>query len=218
MTGRSCDSRPHPQAEARPQAEVVRRGSQSRRRHEIGRTCTSRRTRHVSGGCMRRWIRVALVAALIVPLAVELAPTAQGGSSFAVGIPTIVDPIRGAGEPDIVVDNGGNALITGPGGSGSQTSWFWRSRDGGLTYPLLGPSGGDMICPASGGGDSLVVPDRATNTLYLTDQEALADIGSGVLPENGAPQTQCATAPAVTADRPFEAVFSAGTSAVSKAD
>src|SRR4051794_23468132 len=167
---------------------------------------------------MRRFIRLVLVAVLVVPLAIELAPTATGENQFKVGGPTIVDPIRGAGEPDITVDNHGNALITGPAGSGAQTSWFWRSRDGGQTYPLLGPSGGHMICPASGGGDSLVVPDRATNTLYLTDQEALADIGSGVLPENGAPQMQCATAPAVTADRPFEAVFSGGTSAVSKAD
>jgi hypothetical protein len=130
----------------------------------------------------------------------------------------MVDPIRGAGEPDIAVDNNGNALITGPAGSGAQTSWFWRSRDGGLTYPLLGPSGGHMVCPASGGGDSLVVPDRATNTLYLTDQEALADIGSAVLAPDGSRQTMCATAPAVTADRPFEAVFPAGTSAVSRAD
>jgi hypothetical protein len=165
---------------------------------------------------MRRWNRVALVAALIVPLAFELAP-AQGATPFAVGIPTIVDPIRGAGEPDIVVDNKGNGMITGPGGSGAQTSWFWRSRDGGKTYPLLGPSGGHMVCPASGGGDSLGVVDRADGTLYLTDQEALADVGTAVLKPNGAMQSQCATAPAATADRPFEAVFSAGTSAVSKA-
>src|SRR5207302_5864584 len=130
--------------------------------------------------------------------------------------PTVVDPIRGAGEPDIAVDNGGNALITGPAGSGAQTSWFWHSADGGLTYPLLGPSGGHMICPASGGGDSLVVPDRATNTLYLTDQEALADIGTSVLSPDGSQQKASADAPAVTADRPFEAVFSAGTSDVSK--
>jgi hypothetical protein len=166
---------------------------------------------------MRRWKRVALVAALIVPLAFELAP-AQGATPFAVGIPTIVDPIRGAGEPDIVVDNAGNGMITGPGGSGAQTSWFWRSRDGGRTYPLLGPSGGHMVCPASGGGDSLGVVDRADGTLYLTDQEALADVGTAVLKPNGAMQSECATAPAATADRPFEAVFSAGTSSVSKAD
>src|SRR3954463_9445589 len=167
---------------------------------------------------MKVAIRVLGVVVLVIATAVLLTPSAESNDTFKVGIPTIVDPVRGAGEPDITVDNHGNALITGPGGSGSQTSWFWRSRDGGQTYPLLGPSGGHMICPASGGGDSLVVPDRATNTLYLTDQEALADIGSGVLSENAAPQMQCATAPAVTADRPFEAVFSAGTSAVSKAD
>ena len=166
---------------------------------------------------MRRWTRLALVVALIIPVAVELAPTAEGKPRFTVGIPTIVDPIRGAGEPDIVVDNDGNALITGPGGSGAQTSWFWRSRDGGRTYPLLGPSGGHMVCPASGGGDSLVTPDRATNVLYLTDQEALADVGSAVLNPDGSMETACATAPAATADRPFEAVFSAGTSDVSKA-
>ena len=167
---------------------------------------------------MRRVVRLALVIALVAPLVIELAPTASGENQFNVGIPTIVDPIRGAGEPDIAVDNGGNALITGPGGSGSQTSWFWKSRDGGRTYPLLGPSGGHMVCPASGGGDSLVVTDRATNTLYLTDQEALADVGSAVLAPDGTMSTACATAPAATADRPFEAVFSAGSSAVSRAD
>ena len=166
---------------------------------------------------MRRWIRVALVVALVVPLAVELAPSAQGEAPFAVGIPTIVDPIRGGAEPDIVVDNNGNALITGPGGSGAQTSWFWHSRDGGRTYPLLGPSGGHMVCPASGGGDSLGVVDRADNTLYLTDQEALADVGSMVIHGDGTSEKACATAPAATADRPFEAVFSAGPSDVSKA-
>src|SRR3954452_122788 len=166
---------------------------------------------------MRRWIRVALAGALIAPLAFEMAPNAQGGSRFTVGVPTIVEPIRGAGEPDMVVDNQGNPAVTGPGGSGSQTSWFWHSKDGGQTYSLLGPSGGHMVCNASGGGDSLGVIDRKTNALYLTDQEALADVGSAVLQHDGTMQTACATAPAATADRPFEAVFSAGTSAVSKA-
>src|SRR5689334_8024736 len=134
---------------------------------------------------MRRWTRVALVGALIAALAFELTP-AEGATPFAVGVPTIVDPVRGAGEPDLVVDNQGNGLITGPGGSGSQTSCFWRSRDGGKTYPLLGPSGGHMVCPASGGGDSLGVVDRKDGTLYLTDQEALADVGSAVLKPGGA--------------------------------
>lgn len=167
---------------------------------------------------MRKFTRLLLVVALVVPAALYFAPTAESADRFRVGIPTVVDPIRGAGEPDIAVDNNGNALVTAPAGSGAQTSWFWHSADGGLSYPLLGPSGGHMVCAASGGGDSLVVPDRATNTLYLTDQEALADIGSSVLRPDGSQSTACATAPAVTADRPFEAVFSAGTSSVSRAD
>src|SRR5438477_10856301 len=139
---------------------------------------------------MRRAVRLLVVVALAVPALLVLAPTAESADTFRVGIPTIVDPVRGAGEPDIAVDNGGNALITGPAGSGSQTSWFWHSADGGLTYPLLGPSGGHMVCAASGGGDSLVVPDRAknSNNLYLTDQEALADIGSAVLHPDGSQQ------------------------------
>ncbi|MEY2403604.1 MAG: hypothetical protein QOD38_1155, partial [Acidimicrobiaceae bacterium] len=165
---------------------------------------------------MKRAIRLLVVVAAAVLAVAVLAPTANSADTFRVGIPTVVDPIRGAGEPDMAVDNNGNALITGPGGSGSQTSWFWHTADGGLSYPLLGPSSGHMICPASGGGDSLVVPDRATNTLYLTDQEALADIGSSVLRPDGSLQSACATAPAITADRPFEAVFSPGTSAVSQ--
>src|SRR5438309_401957 len=137
-------------------------------------------------------------------------PAAASTSTFKVGIPTIVDPIRGVGEPDLLVDNSGNALISGPGGSGTQTSFFWHSRDGGLTYPLLGPSGGHLICPASGGGDSLGVIDRATNDTYLTDQESLADLGTGKLTSSGAFTKACASAPAISADRPFEGVLNTG--------
>lgn len=147
--------------------------------------------------------------AIAIGLLMPVTPT-RADSSFAVGVPTIVDPIRGVGEPDIVVDNNNNALISGPGGSSTATSFFWRSRDGGLTYPLLGPSGGHWICPASGGGDSLGVIDRATNDLYLTDQESLADLGTGKLTTSNAFTSACATAPAVSADRPFEGVLNTG--------
>src|SRR2546425_7292581 len=78
---------------------------------------------------MGRVVRLLLVVALAVPVALVLAPSAQSADSFRVGIPTIVDPIRGAGEPDIAVDNDGNALITRPGGAGSQTSWVWHTAD-----------------------------------------------------------------------------------------
>jgi hypothetical protein len=145
--------------------------------------------------------------------------TSHAATAFTVGIPTVVDPVRGVGEPDIVVDNRNDALITGPGGSGTQTSFFWRSRDGGLTYSLLGPSQGHWVCPASGGGDSLGVYDRKTNDMYLTDQEALADIGSAKVDgATGAVSSQCATAPAAGADRPFEGVLDSTTAPQNVAD
>src|SRR5258708_4984796 len=122
---------------------------------------------------------VAAVAGLRSAVSLFGAPVpSHAATAFTVGIPTVVDPVRGVGEPDIVVDNNNDALITGPGGSGTQTSFFWRSRDGGLTYPMLGPTQGHWLCPASGGGDSLGAYNRRTNDMYLTDQEALADIGS----------------------------------------
>ena len=163
---------------------------------------------------LRRPVRAALGAAalgaMVLTAAAPVRTVAATTSAFAAGVPTVVDPIRAAGEPDIAVDNNNNALITGPGGSGTQTSWFWRTRDGGLTYPLLGPSGGHYICPASGGGDSLVVTDRATNNLYLTDQEAWASLGTGLLKPDNSVTAACATAPAISADRPFEAVLPTG--------
>jgi hypothetical protein len=169
----------------------------------------------------RRFARLGLAlaggAAVALPLG-SAAITTQAAAPLAVGIPTVVDPIRGVGEPDMIVDNRNNAVITGPGGSGTQTSFFWRSRDGGLSYPLLGPSQGHWVCPASGGGDSLVVQDRKTGDIYLTDQEALADIGSAKLSgSSGAVTKQCATAPGVTADRPFEAVLNSSAAPQGKA-
>src|SRR3954469_8653345 len=155
--------------------------------------------------------KIGAAAVVLVPVAYLAVPSADASPGFAVGVPTVVDPVRGAGEPDIAVDNNGNAVITGPAGSGAQTSWFWQSQDQGLTYPLIGPSSGHAVCAAAGGGDSLAVVDHSSNTAYLTDQEALADIGTAVLAPDGSMTPACANAPAITADRPFEAIIPAGT-------
>jgi hypothetical protein len=163
---------------------------------------------------------VALAGAVAVAVPLAGAPSlSHAQTAFRVGIPTVVDPVRGVGEPDLVVDNHNNALITGPGGSGTQTSFFWHTRDGGLSYPLLGPSPGHWICPASGGGDSLGVYDRKTGDMYLTDQEALADIGSAKIDgSTGAVSTACASAPGLGADRPFEGVLNSPTAPQNVAD
>ena len=163
----------------------------------------------------------ALAAAAALCSAAAIAPgaPAHAQSRFAVGIPTVVDPVRGVGEPDLIVDNSGNPLVTGPAGSGAQTSFFWRSPDGGQTYSMLGPSQGHWVCPASGGGDSLAVMDQRTGDIYLTDQEALADIGSAKIDgATGQVTSQCATAPGATADRPFEGVLDSTTAPQTRAD
>jgi hypothetical protein len=163
---------------------------------------------------VRAALGVAALGAILLTTAAPLRTAAATSSAFAVGVPTVVDPIRAAGEPDIAVDNNSNALITGPGGTGTQTSWFWRTKDQGQTYRLLGPPGGHYICAGSGGGDSLGVMDRATNEIYVIDQEALASLGLSKLNANTNALTapECANAPAVGADRPFQAVIPTGNS------
>ena len=156
----------------------------------------------------------ALVTAAVTGPAPARAHAATDPGTFSVGLPTVVDPIRGVGEPDILVDNNNNPMVTGPGGSSAATSFFWYSKDGGLTYPLLGPANGHMICPASGGGDSLGTIDHATNQIYLVDQESLADLGFGTFdPKTGAVSAGCANNSEATADRPFEGVLSANSAA-----
>jgi hypothetical protein len=126
---------------------------------------------------------------------------------FAMGAATVVDPIRGVGEPDIAVLSTNSPFISGPGGSSTQTSFFWNSRDGGQTFMLRGPHNGHWICPALGGGDSLNVVDRKTNDMYVIDQESLLDLGMGKIDgSTGAVNAKCLNAPGVTADRPFLAV------------
>ena len=89
------------------------------------------------------------------------------------GVSTIVDPIRGVGEPIIAIDHDNNAWISGPGGSSTQTSFFWHSRDGGETYPLAGLPGGHWVCSSTGGGDSHLLIDHVNGDVYVTDQQSL---------------------------------------------
>ncbi|MDX6286997.1 MAG: hypothetical protein QOG53_2482 [Frankiales bacterium] len=130
------------------------------------------------------------------------ASSAQGG--FAVGVPTVVDPVRGAGEPIITLDKHGSPWISGPSGTSTQTSWFWRSRDRGESYQLYGPSGGHWVCPHTGGGDSLLAYDKLSDQMYVADQEALASIATGRYDlATGNLSSACLATPAMTADRPF---------------
>src|SRR4051794_40922263 len=94
--------------------------------------------------------RVFVVLSTLGVLAVGLVSSpsvASTSSRLQIGIPTVVDPIRGAGEPYIAVDAKGDPWVTGPGGSTVLTSYFWKSPDGGQTYTMKGPPGGHWLCP-----------------------------------------------------------------------
>jgi hypothetical protein len=171
-----------------------------------------------------RIVTLAAVAGLAVVLSGGSQP-ARAQAGFHVGVPTIVDPIRGGGEPFIAVDNASNTWISAPAGTSTQTSWFWHSRDQGLTFPVVGPSGGHWVCNAanvqvaSGGGDSHILIDHTTGDVYVVDQEALASLGFGKADASGQHLTSsCVSAPAVSADRPFQALLHPGAAPQSTAD
>lgn len=140
-------------------------------------------------------------------------PARAASAGLSAGVPTFVDPIRSADEPDIVVGRDGNAMISGPGGSSAQTSFFFRSRNGGQSFPGLGPANAHWICNQTGGGDSLGAVDPTTGDIYVTDQESLANLATGRIAADGTLTSSCTTAPPLTADRPFDAVLPAGSAA-----
>ncbi len=77
-------------------------------------------------------------------------PSSSNGITFDHA--NLNDPVRMVGEPDIVIDNQGGTYVSGPGGSTTQASWFWKSDDKGIQWHVIG-------CPAksncqNGGGDT----------------------------------------------------------------
>jgi hypothetical protein len=81
------------------------------------------------------------------------------------------DPIRMVGEPDIVIDNNGGIYVSGPGGSTTQASWFWKSTDKGLQWHLIG-------CPLksncqNGGGDTEITIAR-NGDVFASDLQTLS--------------------------------------------
>jgi hypothetical protein len=94
-------------------------------------------------------------------IATEFSPASidSPSTNFSNGITfdhaNLNDPVRMVGEPDIAIDNHGGIYVSGPGGSTTQSSWFWKSKDNGIQWHLIG-------CPdksncQNGGGDTEIV-------------------------------------------------------------
>ncbi|MFL6240977.1 MAG: hypothetical protein ACJ735_15965 [Actinomycetes bacterium] len=158
----------------------------------------------------RRLIAASAAALAGISLLTLPALRAQGASSgLTLGVPTVVDPIRGGAEPYIAVDRDNQPFVSAPGGTSVQTSWYWTSRDHGLTYQNLGPSTGHWVCDSTGGGDSSLAYDKVANQMYLMDQQALVDVASGRydVSNHTLAAHKCFSDPALTADRPFQGVL-----------
>src|SRR5438093_8486042 len=79
-------------------------------------------------------------------------PTTNFSNGITFDHANLNDPVRMVGEPDIAIDNHSGIYVSGPGGSTTQASWFWKSEDKGIQWHLIG-------CPAksncqNGGGDT----------------------------------------------------------------
>ena len=80
------------------------------------------------------------------------------------------DPVRMVGEPDIEVDDQSGIYVSGPGGSTTQSSWFWKSTDHGMQWHLVG-------CPLkancqNGGGDTEIAIAR-NGDVFASDLQTL---------------------------------------------
>ena len=112
--------------------------------------------------------------------AVAFAP-AQGvlgapSSSLSNGITfdhaTLNDPVRMVGEPDIAIDSKGGIYVSGPGGSTTQASWFWKSEDKGIQWHSVGVIPEAKSNGQNGGGDTEITIAN-NNDVFASDLQTL---------------------------------------------
>ncbi|HJT82117.1 MAG TPA: dockerin type I domain-containing protein [Chthoniobacterales bacterium] len=106
----------------------------------------------------------------MAPAAATIGPSTNLSNGITFDHATWNDPIRMVGEPDIVIDYNGGIYVSGPGGSTTQASWFWKSTDKGLQWHLIG-------CPLksncqNGGGDTEITIGR-NNDVFASDLQTL---------------------------------------------
>jgi hypothetical protein len=97
-------------------------------------------------------------------------PTTNFSNGITFDHANLNDPVRMVGEPDIAIDANGGIYVSGPGGSTTQASWFWKSQDNGLQWHLIG-------CPnksncQNGGGDTEIILAR-NNDVFAADAQTL---------------------------------------------
>jgi uncharacterized repeat protein (TIGR01451 family) len=118
------------------------------------------------------FVVVAAIASAPVGVAVsqQSGPTTNLSNGITFDHANLNDPVRMVSEPGITVDSAGDMYVHGPGGSTTQSSWFWKSTDKGIQWHLVG-------CPLksncqNGGGDTDVVTGN-NNDVFATDLQTL---------------------------------------------
>jgi hypothetical protein len=151
-------------------------------------------------GGMRPVVGRAAAASTVASPAAARAVAATSGGALAFGQPTMAG-VNGFGfEADLRLDptNANTIYMSAPGTGGANTSWIWRSLDGGRTFkwiPATTPSTagteGKVDSPCVGGGDTELAVDPA-GRLYFNDLSlanftvARSDDGGRTLPCNAA--------------------------------
>ena len=138
------------------------------------------------------WLARLGVAGLFLPLVTAPQPlvqVAQAASAITFETPSVVDPIRANGEPDIGIDPQGRVFVSGPTGTGTQRSTWYGSVDGGHSYrtitPNLPPSAVAGLADPPGGGDTDINFDRSGKQ-YFADLYALTCLRTAVTADGGA--------------------------------
>jgi uncharacterized repeat protein (TIGR01451 family) len=95
-------------------------------------------------------------------------PTTSNGITFDHA--NLNDPVRMVGEPDIEIDNHGGTYVSGPGGSTTQASWFWKSMDKGIQWYLVGCPG-KSNCQNGGGDTEITIANN--RDVFASDLQTL---------------------------------------------
>lgn len=140
----------------------------------------------------------ASVSSTAAPASAAGTPTptpTRSGPPITFGVPSVVDPIHGVGEPDVAVDRAGHVFVSGPAGTGEQRSLWWGSSDGGSTYRVIEPVAEATSLSGTptqpGGGDTDIAFDNKTpQTQYFSDLAALAALRVVTTSDEGASETQ----------------------------
>ena len=157
---------------------------------------------------------IGLVVAGSVATFTPVTKAVAAGSPITFGVPSVVDPIHGVGEPDIGVSRAGGVFVSGPAGTGEQRSLWWSSVDGGQTYRVIEPiaeAANPVVSTPNlpGGGDTDIAFDNQTpQKQYFSDLTALTSIRQVTTSNEGASETQTQNVPATgEVDRQWFAVW-----------